>query len=117
MKRLFPVLSIISVAFFSIIAAVVCIQALMARRKAAVLDGKLRKLEEEKVRAVEDKKLAKSAEDRARAQVAIAAKQREISDLKDRILERKKAHDSFVQKLAEVVSWDAVKVEDAREAE
>lgn len=85
-----------------------------ARRKAALMAARLRLLEEEKIRAEEDAKLADNEESRFVASVRINAATDEIKELKDHLEGLVEQNRIRSEALASITDWDSLVVVDKR---
>jgi uncharacterized protein HemX len=86
-----------------------------ARRKAAILASKLRKAEEAKVQAVENRKLAKNKEDRKKASETALLLGKEINKLEDELKALDESSTERRESLAELTKWDDFVVVDRRD--
>jgi len=87
----------------------------LAKRKAAQLAAKIRKIEEEKEQAKEKEKLAENSAARQTAKEEVAALGKEVLGLKAKIASRHAEHKKDVEELKSVTSWDDILIVDARE--
>lgn len=110
----FPV-TMVLVGILVLVLAVFGIRMAMAKRKAAKLAYKIRKIEEEKERARENEKLAENSTARMTAKEEVKALGKEILQLKANMAMRMSDHKAEVEKLQAVTSWDDIVVVDARD--
>lgn len=110
----FPV-TLVLVGFMVLVLSVFGIRMALAKRKAAQLAAKVRKIEEEREQARENEKLADNSTARQTAKEEVAALGKEILQLKARMARRHTEHRKDVEELKSVTSWDDIMIVDARE--
>jgi len=110
----FPV-TMVLVGIVVLIVSFIGIKMALAKRKAAELAYKIRKIEEEKAQAEEKVKLGKNSTARLAAKDEVKALQREILGLKAKMAMRAANHTEAVDKLRSITSWDDIEIVDARD--
>jgi len=109
----FPV-TLVLVGILVLVISIFGIRMAFAKRKAAELAAKIRKIEEEREQAKEKEKLAENSAARLAARDEVKALGKEILGLKAKMAHRQSAHEKEVEKLRSVTSWDDIVIVDAR---
>ncbi len=109
----FPV-TMVLIGFVVLVISVFGIRMALAKRRAAQLTAKIRKIEEEKEQAKEKEKLAENSTARQAAREEVSALGKEILKLKARIAKRHVDHEKDVEELKSVTSWDDILIVDRR---
>ena len=110
----FPV-TLVLVGFMVLVLSIFGIRMALAKRKAAQLAAKIRKIEEEREQAKEKVKLADNSTARQTARDEATALGKEILGLKARMAKRHSEHREEVKELESVTSWDDIVIVDARD--
>lgn len=107
--------ALILIGFVVLLISIFGIRMALAKRKAAQLAAKVRKIEEEREQAKEKEKLADNSTARQAARDEVAALGKEILQLKAKMARRHTDHKKDVEELKSVTSWDDILIVDARE--
>jgi len=103
----FPV-TLVLVGFMVLVLSVFGIRMAFAKRKAAQLAAKIRKIEEEREQVKEKVKLAENSTARQTAKEEVTALSKEILSLNARMVQRHVEHQKDVEELRSVTSWDDI---------